>query len=275
MFNQVTRNLRFIDDVAASVKEFGQTVAASFVRLVSPYLKEGDELSAEDVTRVQTGIVRLLEGREAEVRAAEKAHRIELRKEKTIRTRRNREKTLLYNALLKLRKVFEGFGAGTAEAVLGLDPGIATANAKVLSRYARETLEVLFKPDFALPPEAARPETFNPLEHAEEIGPLVDQLELTLTELARQKRRSQECLKVKTRLLEATKTLLVHGSRLLEGLYVVSGEEFHAVRLRPRLGGRTGSDPEPAPDPDDPDDGEPDTPEETSPPQETPSAPTA
>lgn len=266
MFTEVTTHLRFVDDIIASVKEFAHTVASAFVRRVSPYLDEGDALSATDVIRVQTGTVRLIEGRAVEVREAEKAHRIELRKEKSIRKQRDREAKQLYNALLKLRRTFEGFGAGMAELVLGLDAGINGANAKVLARYARESLEVLLAPDFALPPEAANPATFDPLRHTEAIEPLVIQLELTLEELARQKRRTQDALKVKTQLLKAIKTLITYGARLLEGLYVVAGEEFHAARLRPRLGGRTGTEPEPIPDPDPdaPDDGEAGTEDETS-----------
>ena len=238
MFRTITKALRLVDDVVASVRTFATEVAEVHKRQAAEVLREGETFVAESLVWFQIVWARLLEkGREL-LEAAEKEHRKQLRTEAKIRARRDREARDLYRFLLKARKTFEALGRGSAELLLGLDAAISIADPQVLLRYARECLEILRKADFELPPGKV---TVNLQEHVDEIEPAKQKLEATMQELALQKRQTEKALAVKTQVLEAFRKRFTYTSRLFEALYVLAGKEFHSVRLRPPVGQRTGS----------------------------------
>ncbi len=118
---------------------------------------------------------------------------------------------------------------------------ILTASFRVLVRIAREAVDVLSQPELLLPDTALRSTLLTPLEYAEQIRPVLLELEAALVEVEDQK-RIEEAQKVRTKALEASRKTNVYGSRLLEALFVLAGEEFHAARLRPKVSQLASSD---------------------------------
>lgn len=251
MFKTVTVLLRFVADVIASVLTIGPGVAESFVGRAVHVLKQGEEITVQAVIALQTAVIRMIEDCRTRLESAEAQHLKELRQERSLRARRDQQRGALYRVLFDLRSALDGaFGAGTAERLLGLGPRLGIVDAQVLRRHAREAEKVLTGQGFEWPGPAL---ALTPAQVAAGILEVLEPLEQTLEELALQKRVTQMAQKAKTRALEGCRKTFVYGSRLVEALYVLAGEEFHAARLRPPVGSRSDAtepaDPFPAPDP--------------------------
>jgi len=246
MLKTVSKVLRFVPNVVASVRTFAMEVAEIHRRQAADVLEDGESFSAEGLAWYQIVWMRLLERGRDEVEAAEKDNRKELRKEALIRDRRDVESADLYRLLLRVRKTFEAIGRGTAALFLGLDSAISIADPRVLLRYAKDFLGTVQSPDFEAPDAKAAADLE---DHAEDISTAVTTLESTLDELALQQRQTEKALEVKDRVLASFKKRFTYTARLFEALYVLAGKEFHSARLRPSSP-RPGSGDVPVPDPD-------------------------
>jgi hypothetical protein len=237
MFRTVTLDLRLVRSVVTGLKKFAGIMAQSFGRRAAMHLRPGEELPEGFLTLLQVIVARMIENAGARLSKAEAAHRKSLRIEEQIRARRDQITTVLYQKLLKLRKTFEAFGKGMSVRFLGLDPGFGKADPQVLLRYGQEAVDVLSDAEFQ-PPETATltVDTLSPEEHAAEVLPTLEALESVLDELEDQKRSTEEALKEKTQGGDAFRETFVYGSRFNEALYVLAGEKFHSVRLRPKVG---------------------------------------
>lgn len=254
MLKTVSKVLRFVPDVVASVRTFATEVAEIHRRQAAEVLTDGESFSAEMLAWFQIVWLRLLERGRDEVEAAEKVYRKELRKETLIRERRDLEVGALYRLLLRVRKTFEAIGRGTAALFLGLDSAISIVDPRVLLRYARDFLGTVQSPDFEAPDAKAAADLE---DHVEDVSSAVTTLQSTLDELALQQRQTEKALEVKDRVLAAFKKRFTYTARLFEALYVLAGKEFHSARLRPPVGSpRTGSGDVPVPDPFEGGDGE-------------------
>lgn len=236
MFRTVTRHLSYLDGVIASVRQLGDMVSKSYERQVSAILQAGETFSASWLTFFQVTVARLMQHRSDVLQDAERVHRAALRKLTRSRNRRDSARGVLRDTLLRVRTTVDGaHGRGTADLFIGLEAEILTASFRVLVRIAREAVDVLSQPDLVLPDTALRSTVLTPLEYAEQIRPVLLELEAALEEVEDQKRVTEEAQKVRTKALEASRKTNVYGSRLLEALFVLAGEEFHAARLRPKV----------------------------------------
>jgi hypothetical protein len=269
MLKTVSRVLRFVPDVVASVRTFAAEVAEIHRRQAAEVLTDGESFSAEMLAWFQVVWVRLLERGRDEVEAAEKVYRKELRKETLVRERRDVEAADLYRKLLRMRKTFEAIGRGTATLFLGLDSAISIADPRVLLRYARDFLGTVQSPDFEAPDAMAAADIE---DHVEDVSSAVTTLQSTLDELALQQRQTEKALEVKDRVLAAFKKRFTYTARLFEALYVLAGKEFHSSRLRPGSP-RTGSGDVPVPVPIEEGDGGTGDEPADAPPSETPPTP--
>ncbi len=237
MFKTITNKLRFARTVVTRVKGFAPKMARSFLQRASEHLREGEQLHLECISLIQVVIGRMIEFARHQLEKTETWHRNALRLEMQIRARRDRFAEELYQVLLKARKTVEGFGRGMSERFLGLEPNFGRSDPQVLVRFGRETIEVLTDPDStALAEEGTDADTLAPQKHVEEIQPLILRLDETLDELEEQRRVTEEALKAKTQALDHFTEVFVHGSRFHEAFYVLAGERFHSVRLRPKVG---------------------------------------
>lgn len=249
MFKTITNKLRYARAVVTRAKGFAPKMAEAFVQKATKHLLEGEELHLGCITLLQEVIGRMIEFARGQLEKGEARHRQALRLEAQIRARRDRYAEDLHQVLKKARQTVEAFGRGMSERFLGLEPNFGKVDPQVLVRFGRETIEVLTDPDIAaLEVEGTHADTLSPQKHVEEIQPLLAGLDQALDELEEQKRVSEEELKAKTQASDHFTEVFVYGSRFHEALYVLAGEKFHSVRLRPKVG-RGGS-------PDVPEDGD-------------------
>ena len=145
---------------------------------------------------------------------------------------------MLYNAWRHVlpslrRRYLEGaLEPGASEALVGLEANLGQVEALVLLRYGAEAEEELSRGDF-------QPEAFvidgkvtTPQEYAAEIREATAELQEAEDQLADQVRVTEQKLKVKDKVLEKLNKGNTSCARILEELYVLAGEEFHAERLR-------------------------------------------
>lgn len=196
-------------------------------------------------------LVRWLEADNLLLTRLESAHRRELRELTKLRQRRDQRLEKLYGRLIRIRTTFEDtFGQGMAPVFLGLEPGMNRVEPMVLQRIAREAIEILSDPDFALPDEPVVNGLWeNPAGYAEEIREALEPFEKVLDQIVEQKRDVETALKAKTEKLEKAAYRLTWSIRLFEPIYHLAGLGFHAKRLRPPTSSRSANgEPKETPD---------------------------
>ena len=231
MFTMVTKELKAAEDIVSSADIHVPRVGPLVDPKLIPYLGEGRTItSTADVGEAISGWI---SHQAFVVENAERLHLGELRTLSKLRDERDKVKKLLYQKVLKVRTTIEGtFGTGKSSQFVGLDAGLSNVEPMVLKRYARPAYLILSNPDFE-PPETGLPgAAVDPREAAADLLPTLERFEQILKEMDNQSRVVEDALKVKTQELEELHTVTTGGSKVLEGLYKLAGEEFHSERLR-------------------------------------------
>ncbi len=134
---------------------------------------------------------------------------------------------------MKIRLTFEdAFGPGTAATYLGLEPGLSAVEPLVLRRHARESADILSDPQFTTPEPVVEGIWENPLQYAQQIRDALAPFEATLDEIGTQERLVELAQGERTEKLAEVKHRLTWSIRLIEAIYRLSGQDFHAERLR-------------------------------------------
>jgi hypothetical protein len=251
MLKTVTSELKYANDVVSSGETHSARVGAIVDPLLGLFLEGGQVTGTAGVQKGVTGWIR----QEASLaEAAEKGHLAELRKLDQIREVRDQEEEELYRKVLTVRTTVESAaGKGKSAQLVGLDARLSKVDSLTLRRYARSALEILEDPGFVSPDGAVDGAGINPRESAADIRPVLERFESTLESLERQQRRAEESQRLKDEAVARLRLVAVNGAKILEGLYNLAGEKFHAERLRRKRGRAPASSPEepgePAPEP--------------------------
>ncbi len=234
MFKTVSRHMRFVDGVVASVFAFAADVASILARRAEPFLRPGETATDVELRAALVAVGRILEGEAEALLQAEGRHSREVKQERRLRQARKDDAATLYRKLLKVRKTLESYGRGMAELAVGLDVKILTAAPDVLVRYGRATVKVLSDPGFELPPGAADAGTFDAPQHARDVRPAVTRFEQTDKAFNKQTEVTRVALRLKLEHLESFKTTYRYSKWAIKGFYGLAGEEFHVERLVPK-----------------------------------------
>ncbi len=215
MYKMITYELRLVRDILHG----GRALARHIASVLTPQLAAVKE--------------ELIENDSDQLTAAERVLLEERRKENSLRGRRNQAKTDLYELLLRVRKFLEvAVGKGAAIDLLGLEPKLGQAEALVLLRYGYEVAEELSSPDFEPGVIVVEGVVTTSQEYGEKVRAASERLEDLDSQLADQERLTEQALKVKTQALEKVHVRSRLVARILEDLYLLADEEFHAERLR-------------------------------------------
>lgn len=274
MFRAITKQLRKVRNVIASVRAVAADAAAVLDPKLQSFVADGESFGG--FLTIQLIVARWLGSDQDRLLDLERAHRDALRELKQRRLRRDDDLKSLYGGMLRIRKTFEdAFGAGTAPVFLGLDPGLGDVEPIVLVRYAHETIGVLSDPELETPPPVVLGLWESPLQYAEQVRELLSPVEADLDEVDAQKKEVDKALKVKSEAQEEVETRLRWSTQFFEALLYLAGLDFHAERLRIPEGSRTSGDKPPPKEPespeDSPDDGASGGPSEEGPPEDDPS----
>ncbi len=215
---------------AASV-EVAPDVAPALETTFAPWVKEGETAPAQEELR-QILLGRWLRQVRERLVTADEAHQKEVRKERSLRRRRDDSATEIRSKMLDIRTTFERvYGAGLTAEVVGLESDIPR-DPVVLERYARRVVDVMADPELVLPAPRVKGSTMGPGEVVEEISPPLEILGAALDEHEPQKRRTQVALHEKRDALEAFNFAVGRISRYLQALCYLAGMDFHAERVR-------------------------------------------
>ncbi len=226
MYRLVTYELRLARDVLHG----GRALARHIASVLAPQLAG---LSVSWLELFQLALIGLIEKDSDQLTTAERVLVEERRKEKSLRGRRNQAKTDLYRLLLQVRKFLEvAVGKGAAVDLLGLEPRLGQVEPLVLLRYGYEAAEELSSPDFEPGVIVIGGVVTTAQEYGEKVRAASDRLEDLDGQLADQERLAEQALKVKTEALDKLHVRSRLVARILEDLYLLAGEKFHAERLR-------------------------------------------
>ncbi len=227
----VTNAQKLAAALEAASFEIAPEVAPALEETFAPWVREGETAPAQEEFR-QTLLGRWLREVRERLVAADEAHQKEIRKERSLRRRRDGAATEIRQKILAIRTTFERvYGAGLTAEVVGLASDIPL-DPVVLERYAQRIIEVMEDPDLILPAPRVKGSVMGPKEVIEEISPPLEILGETLEQHPTQKRKTQLALHEKRQALEAFNFATGRISRYLEALCFLAGMDFHAERVR-------------------------------------------
>lgn len=230
MLKTVTYELRIGQAVVSSGESHSARVGATVDPLLGLFVENGTITGTADVARGVTGWIR------QEISVAEAAEQNllgERRKLDQIRETRDAEEATLYRKALTVRTTIESAaGKGKSAQLVGLDPRLAKVDSQTLRRYGWTAVGVLEDPDFRAPDGAVDGAGITPLVTAVDMRTVLERFERTLASFERQQRRVEEALRLKDEALKRLRLVAINGAKILEGLYNLAGESFHADRLR-------------------------------------------
>jgi len=159
---------------------------------------------------------------------------------------------VLYRKALTMRVTIESSaGSGKSKQLVGLDPRLSNVDPVTLRRYVRSAMETVEDPDFEAPEGTVVGAGGTPQATAADIKPALEAFEATLAKIEAQQRRVEETQRLKDEAIARLRLVTVNGAKILEGLYNLAGETFHAERLR-RTRTRPSSSPDEEPAPEEP-----------------------
>lgn len=233
MFRSITHELRHARDIVHGGRAVARLIADRIEPRLSAVLEEVGSLPKYWLALFQLALASMTDRDSKMAVRTEKELRKERRKEKEARELRDETKGQLYRLLLGARSFLEGaLKQGASAALAGLDPNLAQLEALVLLRYGAEFEEELSNPNFRPEALVVDGSVTTPQEYALKVREATDALQNAEDQLADQVRVTEQKLKLKERALEKLSKGNGCCGRILEELYVLAGEEFHAERLR-------------------------------------------
>ena len=234
-FVQPSKTVTDAQKIAAAVEaasvEVAPAVAPALETTFVPWVREGETAPAQEELR-QVLLGRWLRQVRERLVAADEAHQREIRKERSLRRRRDDSATEIRGKMLDIRTTFERvYGAGLTAEIVGLASDIPR-DPVVLERYALRVIDVMRDEELVLPEPRVKGSTMGPEEVAGELSPPLEILGEALARHEPQKRRTQVALHEKRQALEAFNFAVGRIARYLEALCYLAGMDFHAERVR-------------------------------------------
>ena len=228
---QVVRRERSTLAVAKAVEQFIPSISDSLITTVRPQLAAGETMP--DVALLGVLLKRTLEVRLADFVKANAASESEAADDVEPRERRDRIEVELRSRVQGVRAyVSEFFGAQGLSVYQLTAP--ADAGPAPLARYARAVVDALRTPRPDLQPRiATRGLAFQPNVFADEMGPLVDQLEAAVADVARERVELAQATVTRSAALVANDTAFVALAGLVEAMARAAGKHELADRIRP------------------------------------------
>ncbi len=267
----VTDRQKSATAVGAAATTHAARVAKSFTETLSPVLKKNQ--SPPDIEGLMLTVAEWLANAASEMVKTDEAHTHELSDDDEPRRRRDEAQAALYEELVSLRDLINGFYGAAATRMLGFSSG-TPRDATALSRFAGEVSKALREKELPAPKRADTTVKWSPAKTADEIDKLRKKLDEALTDVAREIREAQGTLVNKNDALDAYDSAFSRTANLLAGLFMFAGETALAERVRPSTR-RLGQTEELAPPAEEPALGEEPVAAEEEPPAEVPANPPA
>lgn len=228
---QVVRRERSTLAVAKAVEQFIPSIGDSLIHTLRPQLAAGETMP--DVALLGMLVKRTLEVRLADFVKANAASEAEASDDVEPRERRDRIEVELRRRMQGVRAVVSEFygSQGLSLYQLTAPPDAGPAP---LARYARAVVDALRtpRPDLQLT-HATRGLAFQPNVFADEMGPLVDQLETAVADVARERVELAQATVTRSAALAANDTAFVALAGLIEAMARAAGQHELADRIRP------------------------------------------
>lgn len=228
---QVVRRERSTLAVAKAVEQFIPSISDSLITAVRPQLAAGETMP--DVALLGLLIKRTLEVRLADFVKANAASEAEASDDVEPRERRDRLEVELRGRVQGARAVVSEIYGANGLAVYQLTAP-ADAGAAPLARYSRAVVDALRTPRPDLQPKtAARGYSFQASACADDIAPLVDQLEAAVADVARERVELAQATVTRNAALAANDAAFVALAGLIEAMARAAGQQELANRIRP------------------------------------------
>jgi hypothetical protein len=225
---QVTDRQKISASVLAAQEAHTAPVAAEIQKLLSPFLKKGENLP--DVALLADLAGRMLSRAQHDLVTADAAHEAELGDDAGPRKARDDARDALRDELTDLRDLLRGlFGV---EALRGLGfSGETPEDPVVLERFAGEVLDALEKKPRPLPKRKGL--KWDADDAVQTLKQLRGELHKHLADVAREAREAQATLTARNAAMDAFDDRYRRVVGFLDGLFRLGGQEALADRLRP------------------------------------------
>ncbi|MCP3960350.1 MAG: hypothetical protein GY719_21105 [bacterium] len=215
----------------AAAREVSFDVSTGMDGVFLPWVQEGETPPSQEEYR-QKLLGRWLQHVRQRVIATDEAHQASIRVERMLRFERDQGSSEILIRLRGIRNTFEKvYGEGKAAVHLGLSADFPE-DPVVLHRSGQRLVQMMSDPELELPEPEVKSGSIDPAELVQDLKPPVERMGAAFEQLAVQKRRTQLALKEKTEAFDLARYAGGRVARYLEALSYLSGEDFHADRVR-------------------------------------------
>ncbi|MFO0713368.1 MAG: hypothetical protein U0353_26180 [Sandaracinus sp.] len=228
---QVVRRERSTLAVATALDQFGGAIGTGLGTMLTPALEAGEVMP--DLTLLTRLLKRTLTSRLQAFVVANAASELEAADDAEPRERRDRLEAELRARVTAARAaVSDLYGTpGLAVYQLSIPPQSGPAP---LARYARAVVDALRTPRPDLKPKmATRALVFQASAFADELAPIVDQLDAALADVARERAEAAQATLTRSAALEANDAAFIALAGLVEAMARAAGQHDLANRIRP------------------------------------------
>jgi hypothetical protein len=228
---QAVRRERSTLVVNKSIDQFRQPIADALTGLLRPALASGETMP--DVALLIVLANRTLDARLKAFLAANTASELEAADDAEPRERRDRLEAEVRSLCQTARAAVDSLYGTPGLAIYQLTSPAESGPAP-LARYARNVVDSMRIPRPELKPKlATRGISFDASAFADEIGPLVDQLDVALADVARERAEAAQATIARSAALTANDQAFVALAGLVEAMARAAGQLDVADRIRP------------------------------------------
>ncbi len=218
--------------IEAALAVFPQQVAPFLAARIEPFLEEGESL---DFNLLQRVLGRMITASRQKLIDADKAHIDELTDDVGPRLVRDDVVDAVRHKLIEIRQLAQGlFGLAHAIEIVAVD-GSTALQPEFLWRQAEHTLSRLRSPDLKRPKASTAAITFDPLQLADELEPLVTALRQAIDGIEIDRREAAVSVEAKHGTMSDHDLLLGASGRIVTGLFLLAGRQDLANRIRVAL----------------------------------------
>ena len=229
--------------VQEAIKVQGPEASEKVTGRLAGYLMEGEEMP--DIGMLMVLFLRWLVAATVEMVKADLAHEEELANDARYREARDTTTARLIDTLIAMRGLCLSLYGKTRLEEIGFTEQTPRDPLTILN-VGKKLLELLTDPEFELPAQRFENMSVTPAQIAENVEPLVGDLDESLTGVNREFRKAQSTQAVKDQKRAVYDTDFFWITRWFQACLGLAGMEHQAKRLKPSLRrrGRTEDEPE-------------------------------
>ncbi len=221
---------RVVTTLLGALSAWSSVMTTAVNERIEPFLREGE--APFDLTQLQQLLQRMVQASFERIVEADKAHVDQLTDAIAPRLERDGWMAKVRRKLIDIRRIALGLVDPKRVVEIVAIDGATAEEPELLWRQGEHTLSRLRSPDFRLPAVTTQAVSFDPLQLADELEPLVTGLRGSIAAVQLEERTAALSLQVKTEDMDEHDQLISASRHILVGFYLLARRPDLARRVR-------------------------------------------